>query len=158
MNLFGNIGAFEILIILILALIVVGPERLPKLARDLAKMLRSVRRVYENLSRDLGPEFVSIQQTTEEIRSSVESIRTIPQDVVTSIVKATDMEETAADLKGIVDDISHTGQTLTSATKAISHPVDTAVSAARDLLRPVQPQKTEGAEEETAPATPGDIG
>lgn len=158
MNLFGNIGAFEILIILILALIVVGPERLPKLARDLAKMLRSVRRVYENLSRDLGPEFVSIQQTTEEIRSSVESIRTIPQDVVTSIVKATDMEETAADLKGIVDDISHTGQTLTSATKAISHPVDTAVSAARDLLGPVQPQKTEGAEEETAPATPGDMG
>ena len=158
MNLFGNIGAFELLVILILALLVVGPERLPQLARDLAKALRSVRRVYENLSRDLGPEFMSIQQTTEEIRTSVESIKTIPQEMVTSIVKTAGLDETVADLKGVADDIGHTGQTLTTVTKAITHPVDTAIDAARHSLAPAQPQKPAGAVEETTPETPDAIG
>jgi len=158
MNLFGNIGALELLVILILALLVVGPERLPQLARDLAKMLRSVRRVYENLSRDLGPEFMSIQQTTEEIRASVESIKTIPQEVVTSIVKTTGLDETMTDLKGMADDISHTSQTLTTATKAITHPVDTAMNAARHALAPAEPQKPQGAAEETTTITPDDTG
>ncbi len=126
--------------ILLLALLVVGPERLPQLARDLAKILRSVRRVYENLSRDLGPEFMSIQKTTEEIRMSVESIRTIPQEMVTSIVKTAGLDETITDLKGVADDISHTGQALTAATKTITHPVDTAMDTVRHSLAPAQPQ------------------
>ncbi len=158
MNLFGNIGAVEILVILILALIVVGPERLPKLARDLAKVLRSVRRVYENLSRDLGPELVSIQETTEEIRSSVESIRTIPKDMAASIVKAADLDETVTDLKGMADDISHASHTLTTATKALTHPVDAAMDAARHSLAPTQPQGHEGMAEATTPETPEDTG
>jgi len=147
MNLFGNIGALELMVILLLALLVVGPERLPQLARDLGKLLRNARRVYENLSRDLGPEFMSLQKTTEEIRTSVESIRTIPQEVVTSIVKTAGLDETITDLKGVADDISHTGQTLTTATKAITHPVV-----------PDQPQKPEGTAEETAPETSDDAG
>jgi sec-independent protein translocase protein TatB len=158
MNFLSNIGALEILVILILALLVVGPERLPQLARDFAKVLRSVRRVYENLSRDLGPEFMSIQKTTDEIRSSVESIRTIPQEMVTSIVKTAGLDETITDLKGVADDISHAHQTLTTATKAITHPVDTAVDAVRHSLVPTQPQKPEGAAEGTVPETPDDIG
>ena len=158
MNLFGNIGALELMVILLLALLVVGPERLPQLARDLGKLLRNARRVYENLSRDLGPEFMSLQKTTEEIRTSVESIRTIPQEVVTSIVKTAGLDETITDLKGVADDISHTGQTLTTATKAITHPVDTAMDAVRHSLVPDQPQKPEGTAEETAHETSDDAG
>jgi len=158
MNFFSNIGALELLVILILALLVVGPERLPQLARDFGKLLRNVRRAYENLSRDLGPEFMSIKQTTEEIRSSVESIRSIPQEVASSIVKAADLDETVAELKGVADDIGHTRQTLATATKVITHPVDTAVDAVRHSLAPTQPQKPEGAAEETPPETPGDTG
>ena len=158
MNLFGNIGALELLVILLLALLVVGPERLPQLARDLGKALRSVRRVYENLSRDLGPEFMSIQQTTKEIQSSVESIRTIPQEVVSSIVKAADLDDTVADLKGVVDELGHTRQALTTATKIVTHPVDAAKDAVRQSLAPAQPQKPESVGEGTPPETPGDTG
>ena len=105
MNIFSNVGTLELLVILILALLVVGPERLPELVRTVTKVLRDVRRAYDNLTRDLGPELMSIQQTTQEIRTSVESIKTIPQDLTASIVKATDMEETIDELKGIVQEI-----------------------------------------------------
>ena len=37
MNIFSNIGITELIVILLLALLVVGPERLPELARSLAK-------------------------------------------------------------------------------------------------------------------------
>jgi len=158
MNFFSNIGALELLVILILALLVVGPERLPQLARDFGKLLRNVRRTYENLSRDLGPEFRSIQQTTEEIRTSVEAIKTIPQEVASSLVKAADLDDTITELKGVADDIGHTRQTLATATKAITHPVDTAVDAVRHSLSPAQPHKPEGAAEETPPETPDDTG
>jgi len=157
-NLFSNIGALELVVILLLALLVVGPERLPQLARDLAKLLRSARRVYENLSRDFGPELVSIQKTTEELRTSVESIRAIPREVASSIVKAADLDDTIADLKGVADDISHTHQTLTTATKVITHPVDAAVGAVRQSLAPAQPQKPETVAQGTPPETPGDTG
>jgi len=158
MNLFSNIGALELLVILILALVVVGPERVPQLARDLAKLLRSVRQVYENLSRDLGPEFMSIQKTTEELRTSVESIRSIPQEMVSSIVKAADLDETITDLKGAADDISHARQTVTAATKTITHPVDAAMDALRYSPTPGQPQKSEGTVEGIAIETPDDTG
>jgi sec-independent protein translocase protein TatB len=150
MNLFSNIGALELLVILILALLVVGPERLPQLARDVAKVLRNVRRAYENLSRDLGPEIMSIQQTTEELRSSVESIRTIPQDVVTSIVKAADLGETVDDLKSVAEEISQTQQTMATAAKVVTHPVGATLDAVRRSLEPPQPQKPEDVAEGTA--------
>jgi Tat protein translocase TatB subunit len=105
MNIFSNIGTLELLVILILALLVVGPERLPDLVRGITKVLRDVRRAYDNLTRDLGPEIMSIQQTTREIRTSVESIKTIPQDLTASIVKVADMEEIIDEMKGIAQEI-----------------------------------------------------
>jgi len=158
MNLFSNIGALELLVILLLALLVVGPERLPQLARDLAKLLRSVRQVYENLSRDLGPEFMSIQKTTEEIRTSVESIRTIPQEVVTSIVKTSGLDETITDLQGVADDISRTRQMVTTAAKIVTDPVAAAKDVVRESLAPDQPQKAEGMAEAAATDMPDDTG
>ena len=58
MNIFSNIGITELIVILLLALLVVGPERLPEMGRKLAKTLRDVRQMYENLTKDLGPELM----------------------------------------------------------------------------------------------------
>lgn len=46
-----NIGAPELLLILVVALIVVGPRRLPELARSLGKGLREVRRAQDEVRR-----------------------------------------------------------------------------------------------------------
>jgi sec-independent protein translocase protein TatB len=148
MNIFSNIGITELVVILLLALLVVGPERLPELARQLGKLLRDVRRAYENLTRDLGPELTSIQKTTQELRESVESVRAIPDDLVKSIVKAADLDETIGELKDVTGSVEQIGQTLTETKKVIQHPINAAVGAARSTLSPPSPFKQPEAKQE----------
>ena len=61
---FFNLGPFEIGVIIIVALIVFGPDRLPQLAKDAARMLRTLRDLTNNartqLQDELGPEFGNI--------------------------------------------------------------------------------------------------
>jgi Tat protein translocase TatB subunit len=136
MNIFSNIGITELIVILLLALLVVGPERLPELSRKLGKTLRDVRKAYENLTRDLGPELMSIQKSTQELRESVESVRSIPQDMVQQVVKAADLDETMEELKGVTDSVGEIGKTLSDAGQVIKDPVDAAVSAAQRTMQP----------------------
>lgn len=49
---FSSIGLSEILLILLIALVVIGPEKLPEMARMLGKGVREVRRA-SNLFRDM---------------------------------------------------------------------------------------------------------
>jgi sec-independent protein translocase protein TatB len=64
-----GIGLPELIIILIIALVVVGPERLPELGRQVGRVVRDVRRIYANLRSELGPEFDEIEQGIRDIRS-----------------------------------------------------------------------------------------
>jgi sec-independent protein translocase protein TatB len=61
---FFNLGPFEIGVIIVVALIVFGPDRLPQLAKDAARMLRTLRDLTQNartqLQDELGPEFGNI--------------------------------------------------------------------------------------------------
>lgn len=45
----GSIGAQEILLILVIALVVVGPKRLPELAKSIGKGLREIRRAQDEV-------------------------------------------------------------------------------------------------------------
>jgi sec-independent protein translocase protein TatB len=57
---FSNLNMWEILVLLLLALFIFGPERLPKVIGDAARMLRNLRNMARNatsdLSRELGTE------------------------------------------------------------------------------------------------------
>lgn len=53
---FDNLGWWEILTLVLIGLFVFGPERLPKLVRDAARMLRQVRRMARNATADLREE------------------------------------------------------------------------------------------------------
>jgi len=142
MNIFSNIGITELIIVLLLALLVVGPERLPELGRKLGKTLRDVRKAYENLTRDLGPELADLQKSTQELRESVESVRSIPQDMVQTVIQAADVEETVEDLKQMTNSFEEVGQTLSAAGKTIKDPMGAAVDAARSTLDPRKPEKS----------------
>jgi sec-independent protein translocase protein TatB len=140
MNIFSNIGITELIVILLLALLVVGPERLPEMARTLAKILRDVRQAYENLTKDLGPELMSIQETTREIRESVDSVRSIPKDTVGSVIKAADLEDTLKDLKQVEKSIQAAGKSVTEAGKMVQKPLDEAAKSAQEALKPAAAQ------------------
>ncbi len=53
---FGSIGGTELLIILVIALVVFGPKRLPELGRTIGKGLGEFRRASNDLKRSLEDE------------------------------------------------------------------------------------------------------
>jgi len=58
---FGSLGWLEIATLLLVALLVFGPDKLPTVARDAARMLRQLRTMAQGartqLKSELGPEF-----------------------------------------------------------------------------------------------------
>jgi sec-independent protein translocase protein TatB len=155
MNIFSNVGITELIVILLLALLVVGPERLPELAQQLGKLLRDLRKAYDNLTRELGPELTSIQKSTQELRQSVESFRSIPQDMVQSVIKAAELDETIGELKEAAGGVQQVGQALANVQKTVREPMKAAVDAARGALQPTEPAGSV-AEEEGARKESGD--
>jgi sec-independent protein translocase protein TatB len=151
MNIFSNIGITELIVILLIALIVVGPERLPEMGRKLAKLLRDFRNMYENLTRDLGPELMSLQETTKELRDSVESVRSIPQDVLKSVVDAADLDDTIDELKSVTESIEKVGQTVSTAGRVAKDPVGAAVGTAREALMPTKSEEREEKDQSIRP-------
>jgi Tat protein translocase TatB subunit len=49
----GNIGGGEILVILLVVLVVLGPERLPGVARQLGKAMGEVRKIRDSVEREI---------------------------------------------------------------------------------------------------------
>lgn len=49
----GNVGGGEILVILLVALVFLGPERLPDVARQLGKARGEVRKIRDGVEREI---------------------------------------------------------------------------------------------------------
>jgi len=69
-----NIGPWELLVLAFVGVIVLGPERLPALARDAANMLRQLRDLAtgarNQLKNELGPEFSDVDlQALRDLRA-----------------------------------------------------------------------------------------
>lgn len=73
-----NIGPQELLVVLLIALLVVGPQRLPELGRTVGKGLRELRRAQDEVRRTLGEGLDSsagdvlrpLRETAREIRGT----------------------------------------------------------------------------------------
>ncbi|MEJ2353649.1 MAG: Sec-independent protein translocase protein TatB [Anaerolineales bacterium] len=71
---FLGIGPLELLVVLIIALIVVGPERLPEIARSIGKTLRDLRAMSQGFSAEWEKELNRVSQIetgNKEIKKSV---------------------------------------------------------------------------------------
>ena len=72
----GGLGWGEVAVLLLLALFVVGPERLPGLAADAGRGLRTLRKSVKGLTDDLktelGPEFADVDLRSLHPRTFVQ--------------------------------------------------------------------------------------
>jgi sec-independent protein translocase protein TatB len=72
---FFNLGPFEIGVLVIVALVVFGPDRLPSLARDAARMIKTLRDLAQGartqLRDELGPELGNIDLASLNPRTAL---------------------------------------------------------------------------------------
>ena len=73
MNLFG-VGPLELIVIMIVALIFVGPERLPSLAADLARTIREIRKYTNSLAAEFNQVVQEIEKETTGDRAEWKEI------------------------------------------------------------------------------------
>lgn len=100
----GKIGWGEFLIILIIAVIVIGPDKLPELGKALGKTVKSVKKYVNETASEIADidELKDLKKDVDSIRTDVTSIGKNLEKSVTDAVNAapekeTPPEETAAE-------------------------------------------------------------
>ena len=73
MNIFG-VGLPEVTVILILALLIFGPKKLPELGKQLGKTLKSLKKASNEFQNEIDK--VMNEEDTEKSPKSIESIQT----------------------------------------------------------------------------------
>ena len=72
-----NIGPLEFVVLAAVALIVFGPDKLPQLAKDAARMLRTLRDIAQGarsqLNSELGPEFADFDLSSLNPRTAIKN-------------------------------------------------------------------------------------
>jgi sec-independent protein translocase protein TatB len=82
---FFDIGPLEFVALAVIALLVLGPDKLPRYAADAARVLRQVRRMANDakseMSRELGPELQDISMADLNPRTLVRKHLLEPVDL-----------------------------------------------------------------------------
>ena len=72
----GNLGGGEILVVLLGALIFLGPEKLPEVARQLGKVMTEVRKVTSGFQAEMQDAMRLIDDAAKETSRPVDAIMT----------------------------------------------------------------------------------
>ena len=71
---FFGVGMFELAMIMIVALIVVGPDRLPQTAREIGKVVRTLRRYASSVQREVREGFGELTAEVDATRGEFEDL------------------------------------------------------------------------------------
>jgi sec-independent protein translocase protein TatB len=104
-----DIGAPEFLVLLVLAVILFGPERLPDLARKAARVIRYIRTMANNaqeeLGRELGPDFQDIDVRDLNPKTFIQKHLMDDVEPIVKDVKA-DLADASSPAKGASRDVT----------------------------------------------------
>lgn len=91
-----DVGIWEIALLLVIAMVVVGPDRLPKLATTLGRWTGKIRNMAQTIQRDIDRQIAIEDQ--QKIKESVSSIRDqLNQNVLNDDVTAPSTADKAND-------------------------------------------------------------
>jgi sec-independent protein translocase protein TatB len=107
MNFFG-VGAPELVLILIIAVIVVGPQRIPEVASQLAKAIRYLRGYATDATSQMRTEMDQLMKEYDEVRKELREFREVVgkdvstmTDQVASVAK--DMDQAAQEAQPMIE-------------------------------------------------------
>jgi len=124
---FLNIGTAELLLIFVIALIVVGPRRLPEIAQSLGKILRDVRQMSQEFTVDMMREVNAPARENEALNSVKDEAKEIAaQDV---------SEQPVQSIGKIINDVKKTTQEFTEEiTRELNVSLDSVEDAAKKIV------------------------
>ena len=106
-----DIGFSEIVVIAVVALIVIGPERLPKAARTLGHLFGRLQRYVNDVKSD-----ISREMELDELRKLQQQVQSAARDIETGVSSvAHDFETTARSVSDDLNSAATSGQVDTSA-------------------------------------------
>lgn len=95
----GNLGGAEILVILLVALIVLGPTKLPPAVRQIGKFMGEIRRIGQGFQQELRDAAKPLQEATAELKAADKNLRETtqkPLKEMTDTLKAADPRKVIA--------------------------------------------------------------
>ena len=113
-----NIGGLELVFILLIALVVLGPERLVQTARSMGRMINKIVR---------SPMWTSVQETSRELRQ-------LPQRIVRDTGLEESLQELQSDARKISDELNEELNETVEATREAA----AAVSADERVLEAIK--------------------
>jgi TatA/E family protein of Tat protein translocase len=87
MSFFG-MGSMEIVVIMVIALIIFGPGKLPEIAGQAGKMVRDFRRATRDLTAEFQDSIDDVQSTMNEMKSTVSDMKRETEELASSIPAA----------------------------------------------------------------------
>ena len=87
---FLGIGLPEIILVLIIAVVVVGPKRLPEVAVQLARLIRQLRGYATDVTSQMRSELDELTREYEQVRKDLQEFRDSATKEVRSVVSEVD--------------------------------------------------------------------
>lgn len=102
-----NLGMMEILLVLAVAFLIVGPKDLPKVARWIARQIKSLKKVIREIKKETGwDEFAKeFKEVAEDVKSTVQDAD-IRKDIQMSA------DELRAAMEGVREDVDNVSREL----------------------------------------------
>ena len=69
-----GVGTSELIIILLIALLILGPKEIPKVARTLGRGMREIQRAKDELKKNIEFEDESVSEIKSELKDTVDDI------------------------------------------------------------------------------------
>ena len=93
-----KIGFLELLVVFVVALLVIGPDKLPAYARKFGNALREFRKASSDITQDIRESVVDpLDEAQRPLREAIEPLEKLDRDV-------------RADLKGVETDLKNIGK------------------------------------------------
>ena len=122
MSFFG-MGGMEIMVIMVVALIIFGPGKLPEIGAQVGKAVRDFRRVTNDLTREFNDSTSEIRSTMDEMKGTVAQVERESKALAQSI---------PATIEGTVSPVISNG--TATATAEVTQPSKDAVPSKDDPL------------------------
>jgi TatA/E family protein of Tat protein translocase len=151
MNFLG-MGAMEIIVIMVVALIIFGPDKLPEMGAQAGKALRDFRNMTREMTGDFEESISDVRGAMDDMKSTVAEVQRDTRDLATSVTEITD--SAAAEVRAGVKTVnSETAQAAAAAKPNLSATATATRPSPTKSLIPTSPQ-TQVTQQATSVAPP----